>query len=122
MVCHLGLMTSSLLLPMVLIFKFPDWQWFMACYKTGGFNLNQCCGVWLPIYGGPGFCSTEGWHGTLLFLPVFRPATHENEDLALAVHVFISISASLQVIVCFGSFWCDTLVFFELIIPPLCVE
>ena len=75
-----------------------------------------------PFCRGPGTCSMEGWWGTLL-LPVFCwPTTPENENLALAVHVSISIPASLQVIACLGSFWCNMLVPFELLPSPFCVE
>ena len=75
-----------------------------------------------PKLWGPGSCSMEGWQGTLLLLVFIWPATPENENLALAVHVSISIPASLQVIACFGSLWCDTLVSFEFILSPFCVE
>ena len=50
----------------------------------------------------------------LMFL--FLCACPKNENLALTVHVSLSIPASLQVIACFGSFWWGTQVSFKYIL------
>ena len=130
---------------------FPYWLWSMSHHRVGGFlnwhsgvakHYNYCLfsslfwffysvkDSWWVVYfwtsvmefGSPGSCSIEGWWGTLLLLLVFCwPVTLKNENLAVAAHVSISIPASLQVIACCGSFWCDTLVSFEPIPSPFCV-
>ena len=116
--CHLELMTSfPLCFSTVLIFlKFLDPCWLMEhCSKWGG--LNQCCGVWLPISGAWIFLHRGMVRHTSssCFIFFFLLATPENENLALTVHVSISIPASLQVIACFGSLLQDTLVSFKFI-------
>ena len=74
----------------------------------GCYILNQCCGVWFPFL--------QGVHKGVMrhfLLTVCCPITFDNEDLALAVHISISILASLHLVACSGSLWCDTLVSFE---------
>ena len=117
MVCCLELMTPFLLcFSTVLIFKILRPRLVNGASQWGG--LNQCCGVWLPI--------CRAWillHGRMArptssscFFFFFLLAIPKNENLALAVHVSVSIPASLQVIACFGSLWWDTLVSFKFIL------
>ena len=78
-----------------------------------GFVFEPVLWSLVPCPGGPGLCSMEGWQGTLFFLSFFLPGI-----LALAVHVSLSMPTSIQVIACFDSFWCDTLVSFKLMPSP----
>ena len=86
-----------------------------ASQQVGG--LNQCCGVWLPI--------CEAWillhrgmarhTSSSCFIFFFLLTTPENENMAFAVHISISIPTSLHLIACFGSLWWDILVSFKFI-------
>ena len=140
-------MISLLLFNSSRFFKmFPYWLWSMSHHRVEGLSeLTQWCGkvlqllsllfaapllhegfmvsgrFWTSVmeFGSPESCCMEGWQGTFLpLLVICWPAILESENLAVAVHVSISIPASLQVIACFGSFWCGTLVSFEPIPLP----
>ena len=106
-------MTSFLLcFSTVLIFKFLDLCWSMAHHsKKGGFEPV----LWslAPYLWGPGSCSMEVMARHTSSSCLHLACHPKNENLALADHVSVSIPASLQVIACLGSLWCDTLVFFN---------
>ena len=93
----------------------PIGQWGIIARGVG--VLNQCCEVWLPICGAwillnRGMARLTSSSCSFFFVLTIP----KSENLALAVHVSLSISASLQVIACFGSFWWDTQVFFKYVI------
>ena len=117
MVCCLELMTSFLLcFSTVLIFKILNPCWSMEHHSKWGVEPV----LWSLA---PYLWGLDLLHGGMVrhtssycFFFFFLLTTPKNEDLALAVHVSISIPANLQVIACFGSLWWDTLVFFEFIL------
>ena len=99
----------------VLTFVSLDACWSMGHHSKGA--LKQCCGAWLPICGA-WILNHRGMvrlnSSSCSFFCAHHPL--KNKNLTLAVHVSISIPASLQIIACFCSFWWGTQVSFKYIL------
>ena len=109
-------MTSYLLcFSTVLIFVSFDPCWSMEHHSKGG--VEPVLWSLAPYLWGLDLAPWRDGEACFFLFFLFLHAHHpENEILALAVHVSISIPASLQVIACFCSFWWGTQVSFKYVL------